>query len=274
MSSKQRSPSGVEPPSLGAMAVADNAVKREVKEFWEAAPCGARHAAAAEGTKDFYDQVETERNRLEPFIPTYADFDAARGKVLLEIGVGVGTDFIRFARAGADVTGVDLTEHSVALVRRRLELENFTGDVRVADAEQLPFEDNRFDVVYSWGVLHHTPDPDRAIAEAVRVLRPGGRLCLMLYARRSWVAYGLWIRYALLTGHPRRSLTWALSHHMESTGTKGYTPREIRDRLDAIIDGLTVEHVGTPYDRRVAGPLARVTGSRMGWFLVIRGLKR
>ena len=93
----------------------------------------------------------------------------------------------------------------------------------------------------------------------------------MLYARHSWVAYGLWARYALLTGHPNRSLAWALSHHMESAGTKGYTPGEIRDRLAGKIDGLQIEHVGTPYDRRVAGPLAGVTGSRMGWFLVIRG---
>lgn len=250
------------------------AQKEEVKEFWEAAPCGARHSDAAEGTQEFYDQVEAERNHLEPFIPDYADFASARDKDLLEIGVGVGTDFIRFARAGARVNGVDLTEHSVSLVRRRLELEGFEGNVQVADAEQLPFEDDRFDLVYSWGVLHHTPDPDRAIAEAVRVLKPGGRLCLMLYARHSWVAYGLWVRYALLTGHPGRSLAWALSHHMESTGTKGYTPREIRDRLGDKIDGLTVEHVGTPYDRRVAGPVARATGSRMGWFLVIRGHKR
>lgn len=248
--------------------------KTEVREFWEAAPCGARHAEAEEGTREFYDQVEAERNRLEPFIPAYADFASTRDRDLLEIGVGVGTDFIRFARAGARVTGVDLTEHSVSLVRRRLELEGLSGEVRIADAEQLPFEDGSFDVVYSWGVLHHTPEPDRAIAEAVRVLKPGGRLCLMLYARHSWVAYGLWARYGLLAGRPDRSLAWALSHHMESTGTKGYTPREIRDRLAYKIDGLTVEHVGTPYDRRVAGPLVNITGKRMGWFLVIRGHKR
>jgi SAM-dependent methyltransferase len=248
--------------------------KREVRDFWEAAPCGAKHAAAAEGTPEFFAQVEAERNRLEPFIADYADFAGTRGQRLLEIGVGLGTDFVRFARAGAQVTGVDLTEHSVRLVQRRLELEGLEGEVRVADAERLPFPDGAFDVVYSWGVLHHTPAPDRAIAEALRLLRPGGRLCLMLYARRSWVAFGLWARYALLAGRPNRSLAWALSHHMESAGTQGYTPREIRARLEPQVAELTVEHVGTPYDRRVVGPLARVTGGRLGWFLVIRGVKR
>ena len=248
--------------------------KTEVREFWEADPCGARHAQAAEGTRQFYDQVEDERNRLEPFIAAFADFASARDRALLEIGVGVGTDFIRFARAGARVTGVDLTQHSVSLVRQRLALEGLTGEVQVADAEQLPFKDAAFDVVYSWGVLHHTPEPDLAIAEAVRVLKPGGRLCLMLYARHSWVAYGLWARYGLLAGRPDRSLAWALAHHMESSGTKGYTPGEVRERLTSQVDGLTIEHVGTPYDRRVAGPLARVTGRQLGWFLVIRGRKR
>ena len=134
-------------------------LKREVRDFWEAGPCGAKHAVAEEGTREFFDQVETERNRLEPFIGDYADFGSARGKDLLEIGVGVGTDFIRFVRAGANATGVDLTQHSIDLVQRRVELEGSQATLQVADAEQLPFDDAAFDVVYSWGVLHHTPDP-------------------------------------------------------------------------------------------------------------------
>jgi len=245
-------------------------VKDEVRAYWEDEPCGTGHASAQEGTPEFFAQVAAERDALEPFIPEYADFASTRGQRVLEIGVGVGSDFIRFVRAGAHATGVDLTEHSVALVRRRLELEGLSADLQRADAERLPFPDGSFDVVYSWGVLHHTPDSDRAIAEAQRVLKPGGRLCVMLYARHSWVAYGFWVRFALLAGKPRRSLADVIAGHMESSGTRAYTRAELEDRFGGLED-LRVEHVGTPYDRRIAGPLAAATGSRLGWFLVVRG---
>jgi SAM-dependent methyltransferase len=235
-------------------------------------PCGSKHADAPEGTAEYYDQIERRRYELEPFIPRYADFQGARGKRLLEIGVGLGTDFIRFARAGAQVTGVDLTQRSVELVTQRLELEGLAGDVRVADAEALPFEDNTFDRVYSWGVLMVTPDTARAVNEAVRVLRPGGELCAMLYARRSWVAIGLWGRYALLRGRPWHGLSHVIARHMESAGMKAYTEREAR-ALFTGLDNLRTERVGTPYDRRVAGPLVGPTARMLGWFMVVRARK-
>jgi ubiquinone/menaquinone biosynthesis C-methylase UbiE len=244
-----------------------------VRRFWEQTPCGSTHTTASEGSPEYFNDIERKRRELEPFIDRYADFAATRGKEVLEIGVGLGTDFVRFARAGAWVTGVDLTERSVDLVRRRLELEGLHGDLRVADAENLPFPDESFDAVYSWGVLHHTPSPSHAIREAIRVLRPTGRLCLMLYARHSWVSYALWARYALLRGRPNRRLGDVIAHHMESEGTSAYTRAELR-RMMAPLERLSVEHVATPYDRRVAGPLATWTGARLGWFLVATGRKR
>jgi ubiquinone/menaquinone biosynthesis C-methylase UbiE len=147
--------------------------------------------------------VERRRCELEPFLPGFADFEGARGQKLLEIGVGLGSDFVRFGRAGAQLIGGDLTQRSIDLVRGRCELEGIEADLRVADAEAPPFSDDAFDRVFSWGVLMVTPDTPRAVSEAIRVLRPGGRLCAMVYARHSWVAYGLWVRYALLAGRPR-----------------------------------------------------------------------
>jgi SAM-dependent methyltransferase len=247
-------------------------LKEQVRSFWEKDPCGSGHAKAAEGTAEFFAQVEAARVDLEPFIAAYAGFDRSRGETVLEIGCGLGTDLIRFGRAGAQVTGVDLTEHSVQLVRTRLELEGLDGRIERADAESLPFEDGEFDHVYSWGVLHHTPNTERAIGEALRVLRPGGRLTIMLYARRSWVAWGYWVRHALLAGKPRRSVADVLASHMESPGTKAYTAGELREML-AGVDGLTIEHVATPYDRAFAWRLADLTGSKLGWFVVVRGRK-
>src|SRR5829696_739538 len=145
-------------------------LKRRVQDFWNKTPCGSKHADAPEGTREFFEEVERKRYELEPFIPKYAEFEQARGERVLEVGVGLGTDLARFARAGAEVTGIDFSERSVELARRRLELDGLQGEVLVADAENLPFADSTFDRVYSWGVLHHTPNTYAAVAEAVRVL--------------------------------------------------------------------------------------------------------
>ena len=189
---------------------------------------------------------------------------------MLEVGVGLGTDFVRFARAGADLHGVDLTEAAVSLVRQRLGQEGLEADVQVADAERLPFDDASFDLVYSWGVLHHTPDPSAAIAEVRRLVRPGGeavrdalRASLLGRAR----ALGA-LRPAARP--PWRSLTEVVADHMESPGTRAYTDDELHDLFSAFRD-VQLEHFVTPYDRRVARGLAGVRGGRYGWFVGIRG---
>jgi SAM-dependent methyltransferase len=244
------------------------ATKDDVRAHWEHDPCGAKLADHEAGTPEFYADVERTRNALEPFIPAFAEFDRWRGKQMLEVGVGLGTDFVRFVRAGADAHGVDLTEAAVDLVRRRLALEQLDADVRVGDAEALPFPDESFDLVYSWGVLHHTPETRRALDEVRRVLRPGGEARIMLYSRRSWVALGVWLRYGLGRGRPWRSFASLLAEHMESPGTKAYTQREL-DALFAGFGDVSFTRFVTAYDRRVAGPLANLTGSRFGWFVAI-----
>ena len=131
---------------------------------------------------------------------------------VLEVGVGAGTDFLQWVRAGAGTYGVDLTEEAIEHARRRLDVYGLTAkDIRVADAEAPPCGNDTFDVVYSWGVIHHTPDTERALAEIVRVCRPGGRLKVMIYNRHSLLAYRTWVRFALLRGRPGRSLSWVLA---------------------------------------------------------------
>lgn len=246
--------------------------KREVQRFWDATPCGSWDATAPEGTREFYDQVEQRRYELEPFIHELAGFEQARGKTVLEIGVGMGTDHMQFARNGAVLSGVDLTEHGIELVRRRLELEGLQSDLQVADAEHLPFADGTFERVYSWGVLHHTPDTPKAIREAIRVLRPGGEICVMIYSRHAWVSYGLWLRNGPLSRKPFRSIDDVLHHHMESLGTKGYNTREAHRMFDGLQD-LEIRKVSTPYDRLYARGFAPPTGRWLGFFMVIRGRK-
>jgi SAM-dependent methyltransferase len=115
----------------------------------------------------------------------FVDFDGLDDKDVLDVGIGSGIATQMLAEAGANVTGVDLTDWAVDTTRRRLAAFDLEADVRQADAEHLPFADSSFDLVFSWGVIHHSSDMDRALAELVRVLRPGGQLVLMVYHRRS-----------------------------------------------------------------------------------------
>lgn len=243
-------------------------LKDRIRAHWQAEPCGTSTSAAEPGTAEFYAEVEQRRYELEPFIPEFAGFERRGGRRVLEVGVGLGTDFVQFARAGADATGIDLTEASIKAVRERLALEGLEADLRVADAESLPFADAEFDLAYSWGVLHHTPDTTRALAELHRVLTPGGEAKVMLYSRRSWVALGVWLRYGLFRGRPWQTPTDLLARWMESPGTKAYTQAEL-DKLFAGFSEVRYERFVTPYDRRVGGPLAAMLPSRFGWFVGI-----
>jgi len=164
----------------------DSELKERVRAFWQAHPCGTKFSDAEIGTREFFARIEAHRYAKEWHIPEAADFAAARGLRVLEIGCGLGTDGVRFAKAGADYTGVDLTDAAIELARKRFELSGLRGELRVSDAENLDFADESFDLVYSHGVLHHTPDIARAVSEIHRVLKPGGRAIVMLYHRDSY----------------------------------------------------------------------------------------
>jgi SAM-dependent methyltransferase len=161
-------------------------LKQRVRAFWQAHPCGTKFSDAEMGTREFFERVEAHRYRKEWHIPAAADFTSAKGLRVLEIGCGLGTDGAQFAEAGADYTGIDLTNAAVDLARKRFELSGLRGEFIVADAEKLDFSDSSFDLVYSHGVLHHTPDTASAVREIHRVLKPGGRAIVMLYHRGSY----------------------------------------------------------------------------------------
>jgi ubiquinone/menaquinone biosynthesis C-methylase UbiE len=202
-------------------------LKQEVRRFWQTVPCGTRGIPPQE-RRAFFNELERQRYELEPYIHEFAKFEDGRGKRLLEIGVGAGTDFVNWVRRGALATGVDLTDQGVALTRERLELEGLEADVLGADAEHLPFPDGSFDVIYSYGVLHHSPDTSKAVSEVHRVLRRGGTARIMIYHCPSWTALMLWAVHCAAKGRPWRGPKWAMYHHLESAGTKGYTRSEAR----------------------------------------------
>lgn len=204
-----------------------NHEKEKVHDFWNQSSCGEALYLKEKGRDGYRAQAEA-RYDLEPYIEDFAAFEQAKGLGVLEIGVGLGADHQRFAEAGADLYGIDLTERAVEHTRSRLRAFGLTSNLAVGDAEHLEFPDDTFDFVYSWGVLHHSPDTPKAIAEVQRVLKAGGRARIMIYHSRSLVGFMLWLRYALLGLKPWLSLRDIYSRYLESPGTKAYSVAEAR----------------------------------------------
>lgn len=210
-------------------------LKNEVHDFWNEASCGEDLYLNTSDKAGYLAQMH-KRYELEPFIEPFAKFAESTNLDVLEIGVGLGADHQCFAQAGARLTGCDLTKRAVEHTRNRLDLFDLKSNLQVADAESLPFADESFDLVYSWGVLHHSPNTERAIDEVWRVLRLGGKARIMIYNKHSLVGYMLWLRYALLAGKPWRSLSDIYSHYLESPGTKAYTMNEARKLFSRFVD--------------------------------------
>ena len=271
-------------------AVASEGLKQAIRAHWDRQPCGTRDIPAQDRGR-FFRQLEAERYALEPYIPSYARFERGRGRKVLEVGVGAGTDFMNWVRAGAQASGVDLTSAGVALTRERLALEGLEAEVRVADAEALPFPEGTFAIVYTWGVLHHSPDTAAAVREVHRVLKPGGEATVMIYHVASWTGLVLWVLHCAARLRPWRSVRWAMAHHLESPGTKAYTVREARSLFAAFSSvrcrtqlstvtccscdrARSTDRASTGCSRRIYPRwLVRMTGNRFGLALVIDAVK-
>ncbi len=158
----------------------------DVRSYWNEFVNDIEVTDLPVGTAEFFDVLEKYRYDKIDYLRDYVDFPRYRGKEVLEIGCGVGLDLLQFARAGARVSAIDLTENAIQLARANLGREGYQGDIRRGNAEALDHPDGSFDVVYSHGVLHHTVDTEKAIAEVHRVTRIGGEAVIMLYNRYSW----------------------------------------------------------------------------------------
>lgn len=251
-------------------------INKDVREFWEQEPCGTAPAIVGDRpshSREWFEQVERYRYEVEPFIHAVAQFTRHRGKRMLEVGVGAGTDHLQWARAGCDCYGVDLTEAGIETTRERLALYGLHSQLQRVDAETLPFEDGCFDLVYSWGVIHHSQQPERIVAEIARVLRPGGTFIGMLYGRRSVTAWLLWLRHALVVGRPWRTPSDVIWHHVESIGTKAYTERELH-HLFSPFGSVTTTPILALSDRDRLPPwITQFYPSRWGWFIAVHATR-
>ena len=263
-------------------------LKAEVKAFWNRESCETNQTSEEKFSREYFEEVEHYRYSSQPFIHSFAQFTRYHDKRVLEVGFGAGTDFVQWLRAGAVTSGIDLTEEALANLTKRIEIYGLPKPecIQTGDAENLPFEANVFDLGYSYGVLHHTPNTEKAIGELIRVVRPGGEIKIMLYNRHSLNTLNLWVRFALLKGRPWKSYRWVLWNHQESICTKAYTKAEVRKLLTSLkMTDIRIKPVMMDADfgmeyfsfSRIVRPLARflirLTEPWWGWSLLISARK-
>lgn len=159
----------------------------EVQKYWDSRPCNIRHSSAEFCSKQYFDEVEQRKYHVEPHIPRFAEFAKWKDKEVLELGCGIGTDSINFARAGAKLTVMELSEKSLEITKKRFEAYGLEANFVLGSGEELSsyFPNKQFDLIYSFGVIHHTPNPSAVIQEIKKVIKPGGELRMMLYSKVS-----------------------------------------------------------------------------------------
>lgn len=259
-----------------------------VKEYWDQRPCNIRHSPKQVGTVEYFNEVEARKYLVEPHIPRFAEFSRWNGKRVLEIGCGIGTDTINFARAGAQVTAVELSAKSLEIAKKRAEVFGLQDKITFyqGDAEHLTefVPVIPYDLVYSFGVIHHTPHPEKVIEQVRNYVQPGSTIKLMLYYRYSWKV--LWILLTYGRGQFWRLNELVARHSEAQTGcpvTYIYSRRQMQELLNGfnnpdmwvdhifpyrIADYVQYRYVKVWYFRWMPNPVFRWLERNFGWHLM------
>ena len=224
---------------------------QEVKNYWNSRPCNIRHSTKEVGTKEYFDEVEKRKYFVEPHIPSFANFPEWNGKKVLEIGCGIGTDTINFAKNGAILTSVDLSEESLKLTRKRLEVYGFGAlnpNVIYANAEKLSdfISPRTYDLIYSFGVLHHTPDPIASFREVKKYMDKNSEFRMMVYHKGAFKVFQILEEYDYDYSQADKLIA---KHSEAQTGcpvTFSYTPSEIKSILEKEgfeVTNIEIDHI-------------------------------
>ena len=253
---------------------------------WSEHPCGEVDGLQDPGIS-YFEEVERERyENYAPWMRGFLKFDSYRGKRVLEVGVGQGTDLVQFAKGGAEVSAIDITQRHLELAARNFAVRGLRADLRYATAAAIPFENGSFDVVYSFGVLHCTDNTVRCLTECHRVLRPGGTLILAMYHKYSFFHAYTIIVNGLLRGGLRRFGYKGLMSMIESGAdgrtvvplVKTYSSGQLRNILEDFREvQVEIRHL-TPNDfgkfrRLVPASWAERAGRHVGWYIFARATK-
>jgi SAM-dependent methyltransferase len=241
-----------------------------VRAYWDTHIHDLDITTHAPGTPGFFADLEQYHFEKLHHLPRLVPFDQFRGQRVLEVGCGAGTDLIRFARNGANVTGIDLAPSSIALAAENFAIEKLPAHLIVADGEALPFGGRSFDLVYAHGVVQYTTDDRTLVSECRRVLRPGGTAVFQVYNRISWL-------------NALSQVTKVDLEHVDAPMLKKYSIAEFRDLLKDFSQVRIVPErfpvktrlhgglKGTIYNTLFVGlfnALPRSVTQRFGWHLL------
>ena len=245
----------------------------DVKKYWNDRPCNVRHSKKDTGTKEYFDEVEAKRYTAEPHIPLFADFESYKGKKVLEVGCGMATEGINFVKHGAEYTGTDLSEESLELAKKRFGVYNKEGKFYAGNSEELtsfvPVE--TYDLVYSFGVIHHSPHPEKIISEIKKYMNKDSTLKIMLYAKDSWK------NHMIEAGYDQPEAQYGCP--IANTYTKDEV-RELLDGFDVTIEQTHIfpyqiepykrgEFVKEPWFEAMPDEIFEVLKKNLGWHLLI-----
>ncbi len=272
-------------------SVFDEVPIEKVRRYWDDRPCNVRHSALPIGSREYFDEVEARKYFVEPHIPGFAEFDRWKGKRVLEIGCGIGTDTVNFARAGAEVVACDLSVESIKIARQRAEAFGLSElitfvNTNAEQMEEVP-ADPPFDLVYSFGVIHHTPKPQLVLESARRRVSVGGKLKVMVYNRHSWKVAGIVIGHG--KGRFWRADELIAEQSEAQTGcpvTFTYTKGTVSDLIEPAgfrVDDIGIDHifpyrvkdyVEYRYEKRfpfrvMPGSMMRKLETSVGWHLMV-----
>ena len=231
-----------------------------VKNYWDSRPCNVKRSDAPLDSLRFMRETEFRKFLSEPHIPGFAEYGKWAGKRVLEIGCGIGIDTVNFARAGAKVTGVDLSKESLQVARKRAEHAKVTIDFRLMNAENLEWAAAfnpryaaylGFDLIYAFGSIHHSPDPKQIIIGARKQIKNGGTLKIMVYNKYSWKSLWILLKYG-------KCKFWKFSeliarYSEAQTGcpiTHVYSRRSIKGLVESAgfrVTNISVDHI-FPWD--------------------------
>jgi SAM-dependent methyltransferase len=251
-----------------------------VKKFWDDRPCNIYHSDHVLGSREYFDQVELRKFQAEPHILNFSEFSRWRGQRVLEIGCGIGTMAVNFARFGAHYVGVELSERSLALAQQRFDVYGLHGEFFLGNAENLVdiLPAQQFDLVYSFGVIHHTPRPELVLDSIRSFLRPGGVLKIMVYARNSWK------NYMIEAGLDQPEAQWGCPV------VHTYTPESLTELIgsDFEIEEITQDHIFPyeieaykrkeyvlqPWFQHMSKRMFAVLEQHLGWHLMVTARRR
>jgi SAM-dependent methyltransferase len=246
-----------------------------VKQYWDNRPCNIRHSIAPVGTKDFFDQVEKRKYFVEPHIPLFADFKKWRGKKVLEIGCGIGTDAVNFARAGAHYTGIELSEESLRLTEKRFNIYDLKGSFYCGNAENLslivPVE--KYDLVYSFGVIHHSPHPEQIVCQVKKYLGSESEFRLMLYAKKSWKNVMIEAGFDQLEAQSRCPVAYTFNYEEIYSLLQDYKILDLRQEhiFPYVIEKyVNYEYELQPWFKAMPEDMFRALEKAFGWHTLIR----